>query len=272
MRPTIFRRMPAKAWEWLRRIHFGAERTVGLGWGKELWKWDASLYETEDGIRDALRSAGHDIDEDSVVFEATHNLLDDVVHATGGIELSSMRLHKAMDRMQEVYSGRVKEVTGSGEEFYISDPAVEESWYAVEELLAWARTMDERLRQKAFTPGYRRQGLVSAMMDGPRREAMIKARERLLAGGVGEARFLTNLNLHVQSIQAGTPLCKVRSGRLLLPFPDRVTKRVAHRIELTYAEDRDAVSFADDLMGSVERFMDEMLGAFEKHLPERFKR
>ena len=94
---------------------------------------------------------------------------------------------------------------------------------------------------------------------------------RLLGSAVGEARFLTNLNLHVQSIHPGTPVCKVRSGRIVLPFPDKITKRVAHRIELTYADNREAVSFADDLMRSVERFMDEMLGAFEKYLPERFK-
>ena len=88
---------------------------------------------------------------------------------------------------------------------------------------------------------------------------------------MGEALYLTNLNLHVQSIKRGTPFCKLRSGRIVLPFPDGVTKRVDHSVELTYAEDRDAVLFADQLMGSVERFMDELIGAFEKHLPERFK-
>jgi hypothetical protein len=60
-------------------------------------------------------------------------------------------------------------------------------------------------------------------------------------------------------------------GRIVLPFPDRVSAPVGHRWELTYRDNRDAVSFADDLMAAVERFMDELISAFEQHLPDRFK-
>jgi hypothetical protein len=63
----------------------------------------------------------------------------------------------------------------------------------------------------------------------------------------------------------------MRSGRIILPFPDQVTVPVSHRRQLTYDENRDVVSFTDGLMGAVERFMDEMISAFEEHLPERFK-
>ena len=268
---VYFDSMPAKAFEWLRRIHFGEGRTVGLYWGMELWKWDASLYETAESIRDALGRKGLDNGRDSVLTEATLRLLDDAVHATSGIELAWTRLHVAMDRLQEAYSGRIAEMAESGTPWHIADPAGEEGWYAVEELLAWARTMADRLRRRAVATGFPDQGLIPAMADGARRDAVIDAKARLLAGPVGEARYLANLNLHMQSIKRGTPLCTLRSGRIMLPFPDGVTKRVDHSVELTYADDRDAVSFADELMASVERFMDEMIGAFEKHLPERFK-
>ena len=219
----------------------------------------------------ALKRKGLDYGTDSVVTGATVNLLDDVVHATGGIELAWTRIHSAIERVQEAYAGRIAEMAESGTPWHIADPAGEEGWYAVEELLAWARTMGDRLRRKAVATGYPDQGLIPAMADGPRRDAVIDAKARLLAGPVGEARYLANLNLHMQSIKRGTPLCTLRSGRIVLPFPDRVTKRVDHSVELTYADDRDAVLFSYELMGSVERFMDEMIGAFEKHRPERFK-
>jgi hypothetical protein len=75
----------------------------------------------------------------------------------------------------------------------------------------------------------------------------------------------------MQSMHAGSKAGRVRSGRVVLPFPDRVIERVSHRWQLTYRDNRDAVSFADDLMAAVERFMDELISAFEKHVPERFK-
>jgi hypothetical protein len=45
---------------------------------------------------------------------------------------------------------------------------------------------------------------------------------------------------------------------------------VSHRWQLTHNDRRDAVSFADNLMAAVECFMDELIGAFEQHFPERF--
>jgi hypothetical protein len=75
----------------------------------------------------------------------------------------------------------------------------------------------------------------------------------------------------MQPIQAGSKIGKVRSGYVVLPFPDRVTTSVTHRWQVTFGDNRDAVSIANNLMGVVERFMEELLGAFEEHLPERFK-
>jgi hypothetical protein len=40
---------------------------------------------------------------------------------------------------------------------------------------------------------------------------------------------------------------------------------------LTYEHGRDGVSFADDLMESVARFMEDLLQAFEDHVPTRFR-
>jgi hypothetical protein len=246
----------------------GPGRMVPLRWGKELWKWDVALYESADGIAASLNRSGRPFDEDSVLFQATFTLLDDVVDAAGGLEGSIMRLHTAMDRAQKQYiewsTATGKPSEGDG----MIDSTTEDAWYALEELLVWARTLDDRLRRSSRH--YPDQGLIPALADGPRRDAVIAARARLLAAGVKEARYLSGLNLHMQSTQAGSKGARIRSGRVLLPFPDKVDEPISHRSQLTFNDDRDALLFADHLMESVELFMDEMLEAFEKHVPERF--
>jgi hypothetical protein len=264
--------MPERAWEWMRRIHFGAGHSVPLDFGVELWKWDASLYESRDGIVAALSRAGRPLDDDRILYHATCTLLPDVVDAAGGVERAHARLHQAMALAQETLirwsSTLGEERDGAG----MGDPSVEDAWYTVEELLVWARSLDDRLRRPANNKRrYPDQGLIPALADGPRRDAVIDARARLLSAGVNEARFLAGLNLHMQTMQAGSKHGRVRSGRIILPFPDQVMAPVGHRWQLTYDDNRDAVSFADGLVAAVERFMDELIGAFEEHVPERFK-
>jgi hypothetical protein len=187
--------------------------------------------------------------------------------------MSHLRLHQSVDLAQATYTRWAdQEGESSDIDGFAGYPSLEDAWYALEELLIWARTLDDRLRREAADKRrYRDQGLIPALADGPRRDAVIEARTRLLSGGVDEAGHLAGLSLHMQSSQAGTKGGAVRSGKIILPFPDRVTSRVSHRWQLTYNEGRDAISFADGLMASVEQFMDEMLTAFETHLPERFK-
>lgn len=263
--------MPIKSWEWSRRIIHGTGRLVSLDWGKELWKWDVALYESVDGIVASLNRTGRPFDEDSILFEATRSLLTDVVDAAGGLEASIARLHTALDRAQQQYrewSTTAGELPEGGAMMH---PATEDAWYAFEESLIWGRTLDDRLRRDPLKRQYPPQGLIPALADGPRRNAVIAARSRLLNSGLQEARYLAGLNLHMQSVQAGTKAATIHAGRLLLPFPDRVDEPISHRWQLTFTTNRDAASFADHLMESVELFMDEMLGAFEQHVPDRFR-
>jgi hypothetical protein len=265
--------MPERAWNWSKRIKWGEGRIVSLDFGAELWKWDVSFYESAEGIRAALTRAGRPLDDDSILFEATHSLVLDVVDAAGGVEQAHQRFHAAVDGVHEVYARWLAaDPTSGSERTGIVDPSVEATWYALEELLVWARVLDDRLKRSPVSRQYSaKQGLIPALADGPRRAAVIDARARLLQGGVDEAGYLSNLSLHMQSSQAGSKMGEIRSGKVVLPFPDRVTGPVGHRWLLTYNDGRDAVSFADTLMAAVERFMDETIGAFETHLPERFK-
>ncbi|GAB3914446.1 hypothetical protein ACFQ1S_00615 [Kibdelosporangium lantanae] len=263
--------MPERSWNWAKRITWGEGRTAPLDFGKELWKWDVSLYESADGIRASLVWAGRTPDDDSILFEATHSLISDVVDAAGGAEQAHRRFCDAMDTVHETYvrwQSSLSMPEGSG----MTDPSVEAAWYALEELIVWARVLDDRLKRRPVRSPYRAdQGLIPALANGPRRDAVITARTHLLQGGVEEARYLSNLSLHMQSSRAGSKSRTVRSGTVVLPFPDRVTGSVAHRWELTYDDGRDAASFTKTLMSAIERFMDEMISALEMHVPERFK-
>jgi len=250
----------------------GPGRLISLNWGQELWKWDVALYESADGITASLKRSGRPLDDDTILFHATHTLLADVVDAAGGFEGSVTRLRTALDRAQKQYIEWSATTGESPDGGGMMDPTTEDAWYAVEESLVWARTLDDRLRRSAADrQRYPDQGLIPALADGPRRDAVIAARARLRAGSLKEARYLSGLNLHMQSMQAGSKGARVRSGRVLLPFPDKVNEPISHRWQLTFNDDRDALSFADHLMESIELFMDEMLEAFEQHLPQRFR-
>ena len=198
-------------------------------------------------------------------------LLPDVVDAAGGVERAHGRLHEAMALVQAAYGRAHAQFGEMPDGTHLADPSIEDAWYTIEELLVWARTMDDRLRRRAAINGYPDQGLIPAMVDGARRDDVVAARSRLLNAGVAEARFLSGLNLHMQSIHAGSKSGRVRPEGIVLPFPDRVTRPIDHRSQLMYSDGRDAVSFADGLMAGLEQFMDTIIDVFETHLPERFK-
>jgi hypothetical protein len=264
---------------WLYRIAFAPDRGAPLDFGAELWRLDHSLYESADAVRAALVRAGRRTGDDSVVFHVTDSLLRDVVEAAGGVEYAYERFRQAVALAQESYerwaAGLGAEVEPGPEherDHWYHDSQLEEAWFALEEMVIWARTLDERLRHKAHDKDrYKAQGLIPALADGPRRKAVEAAQSRLLKSHLDEVRQLANLNLHMQPTQTGSRGASVRSGKLVLRFPDPVTGRISHRWELTFDAGRESTTYADGLMAAVDRFMEEMFQAFEQHVPERFK-
>jgi hypothetical protein len=268
--------MPKLAWEWAKRIAFNTNSTAGLDWGQELWKWDASLYESALGIAVVLQRAGRSSDDDDVLYYVTRNLLMDVVDAAGGVERAHIRICESMRVAQETYDGWQQQwqnnpAAARSANMGISDPSVEDAWYSLEEMLTWTRVLDDRLRRRG-PQGSSGQGLIPALANGPRRDAIIQARSCLATSTINETKHLVNLNLHSQPIILGTKSARVRNGRVMLDFPDRITSPIHHRVELTYNDGRDGVSFADDTMSAVERFMNEMFDAFESNIPQRLRK
>jgi len=259
-------------WDWTRRISFPADRSVSLDWGAELWKWDTTLYDSVPAITEVLRRNGRDFDDDSVLADVTSTLIFDVVDAAGGVEGAFVRLEASLAEAQAIL-GRLSSTNRETDGAHLGGASVEDAWYALEEMLTWARTLDDRLQRESLKKreGYRNQGLVPALAEGQLRGAAVNARARLRQSAFGEARFLAGLNLHMQSSQSGTKLGLVREGRVVLRFPDRVTQAVSHRFQLTYRDGRDGEAFARTLMAAVERFMEDLIQALTMYGPERFK-
>jgi hypothetical protein len=220
--------MPERAWQWLNRIMFGKNHTAPLDWGQELWKWDVSLYGSAPAVVASIARSGRPVDDDAVLFEATRSLLFDVVDAAGGVEYAHECLHQAMALAVETYvqwsSDRGEMVDGTG----MSHPSLEAAWYSLEEMLTWARTLDDRLKRDPVGGERYNQGLIPALAEGPRREEIVDARARLRSPYLNEARYLSSLSLHMQSSQAGSKGGRVRGGQLILQFPDPVTNRIDH--------------------------------------------
>jgi hypothetical protein len=76
----------------------------------------------------------------------------------------------------------------------------------------------------------------------------------------------------MQPYRAGSKGGRVRTGRVILEFPDPVADSIDHQLQLTFDTCRDGASFADEIMAAASRFMEELITAFEQHVPERFKR
>jgi hypothetical protein len=205
---------------------WGSDHLASLDFGAELWKWDIGAYESVEGIRVALRRSGRPFDDDTILYEATQSLLLDVVHAGGGVESAFERLTQSVGSAQASHD---EWIAGAGAHLRDSpepelgtgwsDRHIEDTWYAVAEMIVWARTLDERLKRPAKNQPD--QGLIPALAPGPRRDAVVAARSRLLTSHLQEARYLATLNLHMQSTHSGSPMARVRSGRLMLPFPDK---------------------------------------------------
>jgi hypothetical protein len=100
------------------------------------------------------------------------------------------------------------------------DAPLEDAWYSLEEMIVWARTLDERMKRSADDHRrYPDQGLIPALADGPRRQAVINAWARVRNDYMKEVRRFANLSLHAHSTEPGTKgQAAVRGGGLVLRF------------------------------------------------------
>ena len=131
------------------------------------------------------------------------------------------RFRQSMARAQETFE-EWKRQNGRAfsEDTGISDCSVEDAWYSIEELIIWTRVLLDRLKRTSVKQGFPDQGLIPGMAEGSRRDAVIQARSTLLSSAAGEARYLAGLDLHMQPYRAGSKGGRIRSGRVILEFPE----------------------------------------------------
>lgn len=196
--------MSTRTSRWRTRVMSPGGANAPLDYGRELWVWDVTRYESVSGIRVARVRAGLPTDDDAVVADATRDLVIDLVDAAGGVKRAHGSLRRSAYEAQVGYECYVAgNPAAAGDGAYNDLDHVENTWYFLEGMLVWVRILGDRLRRDAATAGCKiDQGLIPALAGGARKQAICAARDRILGVGGDEARCLATLNLTCSPIVA----------------------------------------------------------------------
>jgi len=265
--------MPLRLDHWSKRVTFPERAIAPLGFGAEYWKSDRHLYEGFDHLDARLRALGRKTRKPDVAYRLTCQLLSEVLVAAGGVENSMIRLRAAVAELEAYVSANQLRAM-DGVPHSLGHPAATTAWYAFFDLLTWSRTVVERMERPAGDrKRFPKQGLLPALK--PKR--LIKRCDRLLAslrdGPVGRSRNLSNFVLHTALVRhphSGVQLDV--SGSITLPVPDLPSRQVSHWYLLTWKREQDGLALAEDVWASVQTFVDDLIGAFEKSVPKRLRR
>lgn len=265
--------MATKLNQWTRRVTFPDVAAAKLGFGVEYWNMDPAQYEGSEQLATRLKSLGRNPKKRDLAYDLCSHLLDDVVVAAGGVENSIQRLRSAIKDLQAITS-RLELRAQGGIPHGLSDPAAVVAWYAFADLLAWSRTLVERMeRSPGDRRNFREQGLIPALKPKRLKARCEKLLSTLRSGPVGQSRYLANFILHTALVNH--PYSGVRidaRGSVILPVPDLPSQRVSHWYALTWTQEQDGLVLAEQIGQSVQRFMDDLISAFEKSVPKRLRR
>jgi hypothetical protein len=269
-------RLPVRTWDtgamsryqdWLRRVMFGEK--VGLGFLEEFW---GPIHEHQAYSNLVELGAKHGREPEDMKYYATRSLLNDVIHAVGGMEYSVSRLEALMGEGQEFAESADKAF-----EREEPDPAIgvqvpfEISWeYA--NLMSWTRALEERMGRRARAGGSGELGLLPAMHpEHPATEEVRRAwTEFHLRPLLTDVRRQANVGLHATTIHGVMPVARRRQdGQIVVDVPDPLLSQVMTRDELTFEEHRDLMSFSHQLFNEVSDFIDTLLDIFARCTRDR---
>jgi hypothetical protein len=250
---------------WMTRV---IERQLGA-WG-EHWADPSATRQFADWrplVEDRLGPGG-------LWYFMTRQLLPEVIYAAGGVEREFGLLQAAMADVQRY-----------GEEAATRYPYTEptEKWplgknvspksmrdvsYSFANMLTWARATEERT-DRPYKAG-EWAGLLPALARGPLHDA-VKAALADLRAALRDARFFANYVLHSGAVPGGgTPRAEILpDGRVIARLPDPVPGPVLTWEQFEFTEDRDMLTYATELMASIEAFVEKVLEAFEANRPAR---
>jgi hypothetical protein len=206
----------------------------------------------------------------------TRGLLEEVIYAAGGVDRELEQLCTALADVQRFADEAASyHPLPSPEDwpllgYHLSTPAMRDASYSFVDLLSWARSTVERT-DRPYRPGStERAGLLPALAPGQLHDN-VGAALRDLKAALRDSRLLVNYCLHAGAVPGGgTPRADILpDGRLLARLPDRVTGAILTWEEFTFDEDRDMLTYATEVMNSVETFIDKVLNAFAADRPQR---
>ena len=203
-------------------------------------------------------------------------LLPEVLYAAGGVERELSQLTDALADVQRFADqARAHHPLPSPEEWpqygrHVSTPSMREASYSFVNLLSWARSTVERTDRPHRPGSAERAGLLPALAPGQLRDT-VEAALRDLKEALKDSRLLANYALHAGAVPGGgTPRAEILSdGRLLARVPDPIGDRILTWEEFEFAQDRDMLTYATELMSNVEAFVNRVLDAFAADRPER---
>lgn len=246
---------------------------VQLGWGVEYWHLHPDRYKGAEALRQRLRGLGRRATKHSVALDLAGFLLSDVLVAAGGVEraVGLLRETKAQLTLLAAQHG-VRAMPGCPHPG-LSDTSSIDAAYAFADFLSWVRALDERLDRRVYERGVKsRQGLLPALRPKRLSKNVRLAVEAFRAGPGGSCRDLANFTLHtslVRNPRSGVVVDE--SGEIALPIPDTPTSSVYHWYLLTWSDQRDGFAFAEQVWLEIQRLVDDILEAFEKAVPKRFR-
>jgi hypothetical protein len=268
--------------EWFRRSKFPSSANAPLAWGSEYWDAEPKSYEGWEEIKRIITGPSPnwedpDMAEErinkSLAFRLSWQLLDEVIVAAGGIEYSANAFKDSISELQD-YCDKYKIVALTDVQTGVFHQSATTAWYEFTNVLFWSRTLEERLERKPSSPreGLRKQGLLPALTEGSLKTEVQRLIRRLRSGPVGEARKLTNFSLHIALVKHPFSGANVdEKGKVHMLIPGMPINKVANWNLLDWTQQRDGVNFIEGVVNSTEEFMDELLTAFEKTAPDRYK-
>jgi hypothetical protein len=210
-----------------------------------------------------------------VQYYMKRSLLSELIYAAGGVENELDLLQKALADVQASADQELTQHPVRPEEWpihghHISTPSMRDASYRFVNLLAWARSVQERTCRR-YRPGASEQvGLLPALAPGQIHDSVQSAFD-VLTDALRESRFLTNYALHAGAVPGGgTPRAEILpDGRILARVPDPPTDHVLSWDVFEFTQDRDILTYGAELMATVETFVNQVLDAFEANRPAR---
>jgi hypothetical protein len=254
---------------WFHRANSPQRSRVPLGFAGEFWEPDPSHYQGAAELKARFRPLGYKKTKRQLAHELAQFLLNDLLVAAGGVEISTIRFRNAVDRAR-AFIVKHNVQARPGVRTGVADISTMEAWYAFADLLVWLRAVEERVERRG-KGAKDNQGLLPALKPKRLRKRVELAFASYRANpAIHSARQLSNFTLHGSLVQHPPSGAALRpDGTLHLPVPDPPTADVAHWLLLTWQLDRDGIGLAEAMWEAVQTLIDRILDAFERAKPKR---